>query len=176
MVKNLIIAGAPGTGKSTLIQQVIDEARRNHITVGGITTPEHRGPHGRLGFFLVDLQTKQRYILASRDPHGTPRIGRYRVHLDVVETHAVNAIHTAIRTCQLLCIDEIGKMELLAPQFAASVHDALDAPIRVLATMGRHIRHPLIAHLHTRSDTQILTLTKANRHTMRETIQALPFP
>jgi nucleoside-triphosphatase len=102
--------------------------------------------------------------MASLEPLGSPRIGRYRVHLDVVETHGANAIWSAIQSCQLICIDEIGKMELLSPKFVTSVRNALNAPVQVLGTMGRNIRHPLIQELQTRTDTEILELTKHNRN------------
>jgi nucleoside-triphosphatase THEP1 len=170
MIKNFIITGRPGTGKSTLLKNVIREAKKNHVAVGGISTPENRGPSGRTGFFLIDLQTGTKHVMASILPQGPPRIGRYHVHLDTVEIHGANAIQNAIQNCQLICIDEIGKMELLSPRFTTSVRAALDSPIQVLGTLGYNIHHPLTQELPTRSDTQILVLTKQNRNELQRKI------
>ena len=161
MIKNFIITGRPGTGKSTLIKNIIREAKKNQVTVGGISTPENRGPQGRTGFFLIDLQTGTKHVMASLHPQGPPRVGRYYVHLDTVETHGANAIQNAIQNCQLICIDEIGKMELYSESFKDMVLKALDTKKVVATIMERS--HLFCDTIKKRKDTTLYRVTKENR-------------
>jgi nucleoside-triphosphatase len=47
----------------------------------------------------------------------------------------VSAIQRALEECDLIILDEIGKMELLSPQFREAVWQAINGSKRVLGTI-----------------------------------------
>ena len=47
----------------------------------------------------------------------------------------VSAIQRALEECDLIILDEIGKMELLSPQFREAVWQAINSNKRVLGTI-----------------------------------------
>ena len=59
-------------------------------------------------------------------------------------------------------IDEIGKMELLSPQFQEAVGKALDADNLVLGTITS-ARHPFAEKVKARDDVKIYEVTRENQ-------------
>lgn len=70
---------------------------------------------------------------------------------------------------KIIVIDEIGKMELLSPQFQEVVEKALDADNPVLGTITL-ARHPFVQKVKARSDVKIFEVTKQNRDQVLKTL------
>ena len=70
---------------------------------------------------------------------------------------------------KLIVIDEIGKMELLSPQFQGVVEKALDADNPVLGTITL-ARHPFAQKVKDRDDVKIIEVTKENRDKVLKTL------
>ncbi|ALU11989.1 nucleoside triphosphatase [Ignicoccus islandicus DSM 13165] len=105
------ITGEPGSGKSTLIKEVIDILRSKGVKVCGIVCPEVRVNNKRIGFKVIDISTNKESWLAKVDGCDGPRVGRYRVCREAAEL-----ISNAFKSdCQVIAIDEIGPMELKLP-------------------------------------------------------------
>lgn len=118
-----IIRGRPGSGKSTAAMIVKRKLEELGIKVGGIRTPEVRFKGRRLGFEVENLLTGERALFASIDYEGGPRVSRYGIRLDVFEKIAIPALVDAVRNCDVIVVDEIGKMELLSPEFVKRVRE-----------------------------------------------------
>jgi nucleoside-triphosphatase THEP1 len=131
MGRAVLLTGRPGVGKTTVIQEWI-AAHRGRC--GGFYTRELRESGVRLGFEIVTLDG-QRALLAHVQRHGAPRVGKYGVYVEHVETVAVPAIERAVTEADYVIIDEIGKMELLCSAFPAAVRKAIDSPRPVLGTV-----------------------------------------
>jgi nucleoside-triphosphatase len=71
------------------------------------------------------------------------------------------AINSAIDNCDLIVIDEIGKMELFSEKFQKVVEKGLNSSKPVVGTMGM-INHPFVRLLKSRSGLKVLTLNRAN--------------
>ncbi|MEX2722658.1 MAG: NTPase [Candidatus Freyarchaeota archaeon] len=167
MKVNLLITGPPGVGKSSLVNQIVREARERNLMVGGIITPEQRvlmqGKNVRVGFFIVNLLSNEQDFLAKADLKSEYRVGKYGVILENIKSIGVRAIREAIQKANLIVIDEIGKMELLAPEFAVAVREAFDSPKPVLGTIGKNVQHPFVEEIKRRRDVEIINLTRNNR-------------
>jgi nucleoside-triphosphatase len=87
----LLITGAPGAGKTTLIRAVIAQA---HLKTGGFLTEEIREGGARVGFRLGTLDGRVG-ILAHATTVTGPRIGRYHVDVSVLEAVGITALDAA---------------------------------------------------------------------------------
>lgn len=127
----ILLSGAPGSGKTTLVRRVIERLSR---PVAGFYTQEIRQSGVRRGFELLTLDGEHG-LLAHIDFRRPPRVGKYGVDLGVLERLAVPAIRAGLAAGALIVIDEIGPMELLSAPFRQVVLEALESPSDLLATV-----------------------------------------
>jgi len=160
-VKNLLLTGKPGVGKTTAVLRALELAG---VPARGFVTGELRGPRGRTGFQLRTLDGRTD-TLASVDFPGPPRVGKYGVRLEALERLGVPEIDTALAEGTLLVVDEIGKMELFSRSFRDAILRALDAPVAVLATITR-ASHPVAQRIKKRPDVQLVEITPSNRESV----------
>src|SRR3989338_3010595 len=92
-MKHLLIVGRPGTGKTTLIKHVAAALRGKPID--GFVTEEVGEGDERLGFWLSSLDGRQ-VLLAHRRLQEGPRVGPYRVNMDVLEQVAIPVLERGI--------------------------------------------------------------------------------
>ncbi|TFG05746.1 MAG: DUF2478 domain-containing protein [Promethearchaeota archaeon] len=172
--RNILIRGRPRSGKSTLIQRLMQELKNGGKMVGGISTPELREGKSRVGFEIVDIFTGRRGILAHQAQREGAAVGKYRVNLHDLNEVGTYAIDQALeRDMEVVIIDEIGKMELVSKQFQAAVWKALDAK-KVVGTIGL-ISHPFVSRVFERSDLEVIDLTPQTREEIYEQVKILVF-
>jgi nucleoside-triphosphatase len=159
---NALIQAPPRTGKSTLINRLCSMIEKQGYKIGGIQTPEIREKNRRVGFWVLDVNTGKKEILAHIDIKSKFRVSKYGVDINAFDEIALTSINSAIENCDLIVIDEIGKMELFSKNFQEVVEKGLNSRTPVLGTMGM-ISHPFVRSLKSRSDVHILTLNRENR-------------
>ncbi|RLG45454.1 MAG: hypothetical protein DRN81_01715 [Thermoproteota archaeon] len=160
---NVIVTGPPRSGKSTVIKKVIDELRKSGLKVGGIMTPQILIRGRRYGFKIVDIYTGGEKILASIDIKSRTKVSKYGVDLGVLESFGVEAIRRAIDSCDIIIIDEIGKMECLSKSFRNIVEMALNSDKAVLATIPMKTRDPFILSVKKRRDVIVFNVLEENK-------------
>ena len=109
----ILITGAPGVGKTTLIRRLVSEL--GSVRCAGFTTVEIRAGGVRKGFELVSLDGRKA-ILAHVDFRSSHKVGRYGVDVAGFDRF-LDAIDLAQSDADLLVIDEIGKMEMMSEKF-----------------------------------------------------------
>jgi nucleoside-triphosphatase len=166
----LLITGAPGTGKTTVLSKVVNELKIKGVSVGGMLSREARDGCARLGFEVIDLSSGKRGWLAHVDQKTGPQVGKYRVNLTDLERIGVNAITEAAQKSDVVAIDEIGPMELVSAKFTKAVHQALESSKVVLAVVHAKAKNPLISEAMNRIDSEIFTVTLANRNGLVEVL------
>jgi nucleoside-triphosphatase len=159
---NILLTGPPGSGKTRLIQSVVDDLKNLGAIVGGILTPEVRVGGERTGFHILDIQTGEKELMADVSLDSEVRVGRYGVNLNVIRDIAVNAIVRAMSKCDIIVIDEIGKMELYSKEFQEIVEEALASSKPLLGTVGERLRHPFTTKIKELPGVMLLTLTRSN--------------
>jgi nucleoside-triphosphatase len=91
-------------------------------------------------------------------------VGKYGVDVETLETLARSAL--AARCGRVLyLVDEIGKMECLAPAFVESTRALLDAGVPLVATVGQR-GGGFIADVKRRPDVTLWEISRANRDDM----------
>lgn len=158
---NILIQAPPRTGKSTLIDRICSILNEKGYKVGGIVTPEIKEKNRRVGFWVVDLYTGKKEILAHINIKSMFKVSKYGVDINAFDGLALTAINSAIEKCDLIVIDEIGKMELFSEKFQKVVGKGLNSSKPVVGTMGM-VNHPFVRLLKSRSDLKVLTPNRAN--------------
>lgn len=156
-IMNFIITGRPGTGKTTLLKEII--LSLSGRPAFGFYTEEVRTGETRTGFLLKTLNGAER-LLAHINFKGRHRVCKYGVDLEAMRP-GIREIEQGLNEGGLIVIDEIGKMELFSAEFREVVLKALDSKCDLLATMGI-IKDPFIRKIKERGDVEILTLSREN--------------
>ena len=129
--RKILLTGRPGSGKTTLIKRVVDKLS---LPAGGFYTEEIRENGRRVGFKIVTL-TGEESVLARVNFQIEERVGKYGLALSALEAVGVQAIREAVRSHQLVVIDEIGPMEIRSAFFCDVVSESLDSGVSILGTI-----------------------------------------
>jgi nucleoside-triphosphatase len=170
-----LLTGQPGTGKTSLIKQVVRELKDK---AGGFYTEEIKSQGTRQGFRLVTLdgQTAVLAHLYFQSPH---RVSKYGIDLESLDKVGVAAINRAIKESDLVVIDEIGKMELLSAKFREAVLNILKSQKRLLATIMLSA-NPCADAIKSQPQVNLVTVTRNNHPTvmqeLRDWLNAPPPP
>lgn len=159
MVKNILITGRPGSGKSTLIQILIDNFKDRKIS--GIVTPEIRKQNKRYGFKIINIATGEEEIMASVDINSGKRVSKYQVDVDAIDRF-LKKLEDGLNEADIIFVDEIGKMELYSQRFKDTVERILDSNKTVIATIQLS-QNPFIKNIMSRRDCKTYFLERDNQ-------------
>ena len=155
MKRVLLLTGQPGTGKTALIKEAL---ARTKVKGGGFYTEEMRAGGIRQGFRIVTLDG-QETILAHVGISSPYQVSKYRVDIDSLNRVGVSALRQALKESDLIVIDEIGKMELLSPQFRETVTQAINSGKKVLGTIMLN-SHPFADAIKRHPEVETLLVTR----------------
>lgn len=161
-----LLTGRPGTGKTSLIKQVVAEMKGE---AGGFYTEEIRSRGIRQGFRLVTLDGRSA-TLAHVDIHNPYRVSKYGVDVDSLDRVGVSALREAAEQCDLVVIDEIGKMELFSVSFRKTVLEIIDSGKRLLGTIMLN-SNPWADVIKCQPQVNLLVVTRANHHQVLEELR-----
>lgn len=161
----MIVTGAPGVGKTTVVIRVARALQERGVKVGGIVSREIRTNNVRTGFELIDLNTNDKNILASITGNG-PKVGKYFVNLAGC-SFAAKRLTNAVRNSDVIICDEIGPMELKSREFIDSVNSLLYVDKKVIVVIHQHLQHPLIEEFRNKS-ILLINLNLENREKANE--------
>jgi nucleoside-triphosphatase len=126
--------------------------------VAGFYTEEIRGAKGRQGFRAATF-SGQSAVLAQVNSRSRSRVGRYGVEVADFEALVLPELD---RRCDLVIIDEIGKMECFSSGFVSAARELLDGAVPVVATVAIK-GSGFIAEVKSRPDVEIREVTTSNR-------------
>ena len=170
MKKIFFVTGRPGVGKTTVLLRIIEKLRSEGYTVGGMLSREVRKEGTRIGFEVLDLKTGRKGWLAHINQPAGPRIGKYRVNLQDLNSVGVKAILEALEKADVIAIDEVGPMELYSQAFVEAVKKALESNKPVIGTVHFRAKHKIIDYLKKRDDSEIFQVTLENRSKLHKLI------
>jgi nucleoside-triphosphatase len=157
MVNVYLLTGRPGAGKTTIIREAIARLKDK---AGGFYTQEIRVGGVRQGFQITTLDGQNAMLshVGLSSPH---RIGKYGVDIDNLDKVGVTALYQATKECDLIVIDEIGKMELLSPRFREAVLKVIDSGKRVLGTILLN-SHPFADEIKKHPQVKVIQVSRAS--------------
>jgi len=159
MKRVCLLTGRPGTGKTSLIKQAVAGMGDK---VGGFYTEEIRTQGVREGFRLVTLDGHSA-IMAHTGIHSPYRVSKYGVDIDNLDRVGVSALRNAARQCDLVVVDEIGKMELFSADFREAILQVINSGKRVLGTIMLN-SNPWADAIKRHPQVNLITVTRANHH------------
>ncbi|MBI4052139.1 MAG: AAA family ATPase [Elusimicrobia bacterium] len=166
MVKNLILTGNPGVGKTTLIREVALPFRDQ---LGGFYTQELMEQGKRMGFVLKTFDGREG-VLARKGRPSSVKLNRYGIDLNVLEGVGVEALRLAMRHQKIVVVDEIGSMEILSDLFRETVLACFAASRPVLATI-RLGSQPFTDSVKKMAQTKLLALTRENYDLVKQEVK-----
>ena len=163
---SIILTGAPGVGKTTIVMDVAQKLKARGVRVGGVVSREVRTNNVRIGFEFIDLATNDRDILASITGNG-PRVGKYYVNLSGCRFAAERLINAL--TSEVIICDEIGPMELKSKELVDVVKNLLNTGKKVIVVMHQKLEHPLADEFRKKSSS-LISINLRNREGLIETL------
>jgi len=169
------ITGMPSVGKTQTLVKIIEKLEGTGYTVEGMVTEQVIKDKKRVGFSVLDWQTKEKDVFAHMDFDLKDKVGKYGVDTSVLDRIGVAAIEKAVADDEvnIIIIDEIGKMEMLSEKFCEAVIDALDSDKPIMVTLHKKSRSPLLQDVRRRDDIRILEVTHVNRNLLPYKIEKI---
>ena len=161
-----LLTGRPGTGKTSIIKQAIAGLEDK---AGGFYTEEIRSQGVRQGFRLVTLDGETA-ILAYINFPSPYRVSKYGVDIDSLDKVGVSALEQAARDCDLVVVDEIGKMELFSAKFRETVQDIINRGNRLLGTIMLS-PNPYADAIKRQPQVNLVTVTRTNHQQVLAELQ-----
>jgi nucleoside-triphosphatase len=158
MFKAYLLTGKPGVGKTSIIKEALKSFGDK---AGGFYTQEMRDKGKRTGFEIITLKG-DRALLAHMKINSPFKVSKYSVDIDSLNRVGVEAVQKAKIECEIVVIDEIGKMELYSHVFKEAVLQTFDSGKKILGTIMLS-SHPWADSIKKRSDVNTLTVTNANQ-------------
>jgi nucleoside-triphosphatase len=170
----VFVTGAPGVGKTTLMQRIHDHYKNKGLRVSGIITREVREGDRRIGFKISDLSSGAEGWLARVGDGIGPRIGKYSVVSEDLERIGASALEKATEwPGGLVLVDEIGPMEMTSRPFRDALAKLLSHRGIVIATVKYGSHYPEVERASETAKGVSLEVSKGNRDEVMQRITSL---
>ena len=163
MPHNNLVTGPPRSGKTTVVQTLVDRLEVRGYRAGGIVCPEIRKDGERVGFEIVDVASGDSRVLAHVDQSEGPSVGKYRVNVPNVDAICRTAFSRALKSADFVVVDEIAPMEVHSDEFVRGVRRVLDADVPLVAAIHYRSTEGFIGEVKTRDDVETFEVTEATR-------------
>ena len=168
MRKHIVITGARGIGKSTLLRSLLKENTR---PLSGFFTkrlePDATGFHPIYIHHAAALQQ----VCSAHNLIGTCNGRIHHVDSQVFETLGTEYLHAA--PGQLIVMDELGFMEAKSPKFCEAVMNTLDGDIPVIAIVKERTDIAFLNAVRAHRNAALYTLTEENRDAVHEALLSI---
>lgn len=166
MRKNILITGIPRSGKSTLLNKII----QNYTKKAGFVTNELRENGERVGF-EIETSAGKKTVLASVKFNTDFKVSKYFVEIKNLESIIPEI--TNFKSDDLLYIDEIALMELPSEKFRQLVLKYLKSKNTCIATIHKEDTDDFSEEIKERDDIILIEITEENREQKQVFIGAL---
>jgi nucleoside-triphosphatase len=173
MPHNYLTTGPPRSGKTTVVESVVDRLEDRGYRAGGIVCPERRVDGERVGFDVVDVATGESRTLAHVDEPEGPVVGKYRVDVPNLDATCTEAFSRAFAEADFVVVDEIAPMEVHSDAFVEQVRRALDGDVPLIAAIHYRSTAGFIGAVKRRKDVDRFEVTEQTRDDLPATIADL---
>uniref|UniRef100_A0A131XH92 AAA+ ATPase domain-containing protein n=1 Tax=Hyalomma excavatum TaxID=257692 RepID=A0A131XH92_9ACAR len=164
----IVLTGSPGVGKTTIVKNAVKALADQGIAVSGFYTTELREDGNRVGFDVVTIDGKRAPLARLREmcPGGKgPFVGKYCVTVQAFESIALDSLKKT--HCDVLVIDEVGKMELFSKPFENQVAELISNESNCILTTvpvsTGTLCLPLVDQIKSHKCARVLNVNRSNR-------------
>jgi general stress protein 26/nucleoside-triphosphatase THEP1 len=121
----ILLVGGIGSGKTAAGLRLLSLLRSYGIVVGGILAPRILKGEETVGYSIIDLATNATHPFAGLEPSDI-QIGKFylsQAGLDLAERTIVNALNER----PVVCVDEVGRLEVQGKGHASAIHQLLQS-------------------------------------------------
>lgn len=162
--KKIGITGKPGIGKTEVVTKVGKMLEKEGITVGGMITESVKDDGDVVGLKCVNWVTEAGKVFAHKDFCDCEEVEGMGIQQDALEGIGVKAINWACEKADVIIIDEVDKRVVVSDAFVKAVEKSMDADKRLLITLHKRSRDPLLQDIRRRDDIRVLDVTRVNRN------------
>ena len=157
LANNILVTGPPRSGKSTLIEKVVQSISR---PATGFFTQELREKGRRVGFSITTIEGRTG-VLAHQSIRSKLRVGKYSVNLEDLDQIAVPSMLPSAPD-QMVVVDEIGKMECFSRLFKETLLKVLSSDNLVIGSVAIK-GDRFIQSIKKRDDVSLVFITEKTR-------------
>ena len=173
-IKNILLTGQPKAGKSYTLSKLIESFQKNkNIKIKGMLTNELTFAGTRVGIKIKDIKKEEEELFAIKffkndkyNPSNLKTLGNYQIDTEALDRIAL-PIFNNLENCNLLIIDEIGRMELESEKFKKEIEKVFNISksenFVILATVPIKDDVNFVEELKNRNDTELIELSRENR-------------
>jgi len=158
------LTGMPKSGKTYTIIKVGEMLAEQGWVVGGMVTEAIMEGRKRLGFRIRNWRTGESQVFAHREFTDGPRVEEFGVRPDVLDDIGVRGVREALEECDIVLIDEVGKMEVESQNFVQVVKDTIELEKPAILTFPRKSRNPLLQDIRRKDNVRTFEVTDLNRN------------
>ena len=144
----VVLTGRPGVGKTSVLEQIIEQLRGESFEVAGLIQPGVFHDGAKVGFSVRDLRTGEEAPLAQRIPRESGQHGTGFVFDQAGQDLARRAV-ASVPEGAVLVVDELGPVELRGKGHMPALRQALASrpPDVLILVVRRHLVPALLAAL-----------------------------
>ena len=175
MYKKFLLTGEPKAGKSYLLNQLIESFKKNKsIKVRGFISDEISFDGVRIGISMRDITTHKTELMAVKifkkekyNSKKSHKIASYQVNTKALENVTLPVFRDK-SPCNILIVDEIGRMELLSKKFEKEITKLFSKnhPYTIIAVVPYATDVKYVEKLKNRDDVEMIVLRKKDRGKM----------
>jgi nucleoside-triphosphatase THEP1 len=123
-----VVKGKIGSGKTTVVKELIENLKRKNIRIGGIYTQKIFENEERIGYDVVDAKTNTAEIFLRINHCETcKKIGIFSIFSDGVKKGKESLHPEKTADDQLVVIDEVGMLELNGKGWAKQLNNLIQS-------------------------------------------------
>lgn len=154
-MKNIFLTGEKYTGKSTLIQNVLN---RLNLSAGGYVTERVIKGNERIYIVKSLHDSSESYLIANVNAIDYSR----EVFIDSFDIGIVSILEKSLKDKDIIILDELGFFESDSEKFKSKVYELLDSNKIILGTIKDHDCE-FLNNIRKRDDILLIKVTKENR-------------
>ncbi len=172
MINNILITGRINSGKSTLINRIIE---LNGLSVKGFRSEPFFENGERVGFYICPADLEGEWSQSKKEKNLIGRIIAYKQvkpYTENFETYGVEYLKNACDGSSVILMDELGVIEKEAHQFQEKVMECLDSSQLTICSV-RDEGAPFLDRVRAHGGAVVFTVNEYNRNDLVESVNQM---